>query len=118
MTCQLLGTPDGYGLQFLLGISAFLILFSKYKCCESPQRSLTVWLRDVSKIAIGMIVAHLWNMLFAYIIQERGDQCVSYLMNYLVDTILGLIFNFIGTIIFNHCVEKYNLSHLISGKYI
>jgi len=77
------------------------------------------WFRDTSKQAVGSLVAHAWNLLFATSLQSRPeeDPCVYYLVNYLVDAVLGCVLSLLILWAFETMAEKYGWDVLRTGDY-
>lgn len=117
--CQLLGNWFGYVVQLTLGCLAFSALIVK-KYLDSKPRDWMTWLRDTSKQAIGSIVAHMWNLLFATLLQQsnaKEDPCVYYLINYLVDVVLGCVLSLLLLWAVESLADKYQWDSLRSGDY-
>jgi len=116
--CKLLGNWFGYVIQLTLGAVAFGALIVK-KFTDKKTRDWMTWFRDTSKQGIGAIVAHMWNLLFATLLQshEEEDPCVYYLVNYLVDALPGCVLALLLLWAFEAMAEKYNWDMLRSGDY-
>ncbi|XP_031626678.1 store-operated calcium entry regulator STIMATE-like [Contarinia nasturtii] len=82
-------------LQGVLAGLAFTCLIAK-RFREPPgiRRPWIVWWYDTSKQGIGAIVIHLTNVLLAPLFQ--GDPCTWYVINFLLDSTIGLLIVFIG----------------------
>ncbi|KAJ8978417.1 hypothetical protein NQ317_018319 [Molorchus minor] len=85
----------GWFLQVLLACLAFTCLIAK-RFCEprSERRSWLIWFYDTSKQGMGAMVIHLANVWLAG--QYTGDPCTWYLINFLLDSSLGLLIIFTG----------------------
>ena len=117
MVCQLLGGALAWLVQISLGIGALGFLSIKYYC-EKNRRPYKIWLFDVSKQVIGICIAHLWNMLFAYLLAQHGDQCETYFMNYIIDNTIGIVMNCGLIYVLNKVIKKYDWIYLETGKYL
>lgn len=86
---------------------AFFVHHSHCCCCcwnfvvvkrfrEPPEirRSWEVWWYDTSKQGIGAIAIHLANVYLSPLFQ--GDPCTWYVINFLLDSTIGLLIVFIG----------------------
>lgn len=58
------------------------------------RRSWSIWWYDTSKQGIGAIFIHLTNVYLARLFQ--GDPCTWYVINFLLDSTIGLLIVFIG----------------------
>jgi len=89
-TCQLMG-PTALVVQALMGIGVVATLLYKRQR-EKPQRKWRVWVFDVSKQLIGQIVVHFSNIGISGWISHVSvkNPCVTYFLNILVDTTLGM----------------------------
>jgi len=116
--CKLLGNWFGYVIQLTLGAIAFGALIVK-KFTDKKTRDWMTWFRDTSKQGIGAIVAHMWNLLFATLLQSREeeDPCVYYLVNYLVDALPGCVLALLLLWAFETMADKYSWDMLRSGDY-
>ncbi|KAJ8925668.1 hypothetical protein NQ315_009513 [Exocentrus adspersus] len=85
----------GWFLQVLLASLAFTCLIAK-RFCEPhhERRSWLIWFYDTSKQGMGAIAIHMANVWLAG--QYTGDPCTWYLINFLLDSSLGLFIIFIG----------------------
>ncbi|XP_055321064.1 store-operated calcium entry regulator STIMATE-like isoform X2 [Sitodiplosis mosellana] len=85
----------GLVLQAVLAGLAFTCLIAK-RFREPPgvRRPWQVWWYDTSKQGIGAIVIHLTNVYLAKLFQ--GDPCTWYVINFLLDSTIGLLIVFIG----------------------
>lgn len=70
--------------------------FSAKRFREPPnvRRSWETWWYDTSKQGIGAIIIHLTNVYLAPLFQ--GDPCTWYVINFLLDSTIGLLIVFIG----------------------
>lgn len=85
----------GWFLQVLLACLAFTCLIAK-RFCEprKERRSWLIWFYDTSKQGMGAMAIHLANVWLAG--QYTGDPCTWYLINFLLDSSLGLLIIFVG----------------------
>ncbi|XP_060536689.1 store-operated calcium entry regulator STIMATE-like isoform X2 [Cylas formicarius] len=74
---------------------AFTCLVAK-RFCEprAYRRSWQIWFYDTSKQGLGAMAIHLANVWLAG--QYTGDPCTWYLINFLLDSTIGLVIIFIG----------------------
>jgi len=116
--CKLLGNWFGWVIQGALGAVAFSALILK-KFVDTKPRDWMTWFRDTSKQAIGSLVAHMWNLLFASMLQSREDEdpCVYYLVNYLIDACLGCVLAILMLWALETMADKYGWEVLRSGDY-
>jgi len=117
--CQLLGNTFEYLIQFILGFIAFLSLVYK-RWTEVPRRPWGIWGRDAAKQALGSLAAHVLNILFALHLQkdESENPCVLYLINFVVDSSLGCLFNYFLLVHVIEVVAERCASHtMITGYY-
>lgn len=77
--CQLLGDSFGYCLQLALAFSSFTVLLIK-RNMEVPRRSWSIFALDSSKQALGSIIAHVWNVIYALVVVSKAfdNPCVFY----------------------------------------
>ncbi|KAJ3824111.1 vacuolar membrane protein-domain-containing protein [Lentinula raphanica] len=117
-SCQLLG-PTALIVQGLMGILVILSLIYKRQR-EKPMRPWRIWLFDVSKQIVGQMFVHGVNVLISDLLSHFSSEnaCVSYFLNILVDTTLGVALIYlilhVLTIIFS---EKFHLKGFESGIY-
>ncbi|GJQ79122.1 hypothetical protein Trydic_g5375 [Trypoxylus dichotomus] len=85
----------GWFLQVLLACLAFTCLIAK-RFCEPrhERRSWLIWFYDTSKQGMGALAIHLANVWLAG--QYTGDPCTWYIINFLLDSSLGLLIIFVG----------------------
>ncbi|KAJ3808300.1 hypothetical protein F5876DRAFT_7662, partial [Lentinula aff. lateritia] len=89
-SCQLLG-PTALIVQGLMGILVILsMIFKRHR--EKPMRPWKIWLFDVSKQIVGQMFVHGVNVLISDLLSQFSSEnaCVSYFLNILVDTTLGV----------------------------
>ncbi|KAL8434064.1 hypothetical protein Efla_001536 [Eimeria flavescens] len=97
-SCELLGEFGTFGwwLQGVLGVLSFGSLLAKRKR-ENPKRPWKVFLFDCSKQASGAFFIHMLNLggagLMAAVFEQ--DVCVWYWLNIMVDTTLGVYFQYL-----------------------
>ncbi|KAL0580739.1 hypothetical protein V5O48_001297 [Marasmius crinis-equi] len=90
-SCELLG-PTGLVVQGLLGIFVILSLIYK-RHREANKRPWKIWLFDVSKQVVGQMFVHGLNVLISDFLShyDASNACVSYFLNILIDTTLGVL---------------------------
>ncbi|KIY52312.1 hypothetical protein FISHEDRAFT_35367, partial [Fistulina hepatica ATCC 64428] len=119
-SCRLLG-PTALIVQALIGLLIILSLVYK-RYLESPKRPWRIWcvLFDVSKQVVGQMFVHGVNVLVSDQLSHHtsSNACVSYFLNILIDTTLGVAFlyftlHFISDILTTH----FKLKGFQSGVY-
>ncbi|KAL1739115.1 vacuolar membrane protein-domain-containing protein [Schizophyllum fasciatum] len=89
-SCQLLG-PTALVVQALMGVLVITsLLYKRYR--EKPRRPWRIWLFDVSKQVVGQMFVHGVNVLISGVVSHHtsNNACVSYFLNILIDTTLGV----------------------------
>jgi len=103
----------------LLGIFVLLSLVYK-RHRETPKRPWAIWLFDVSKQVVGQMFIHSANLLVSDMASHRtsGNACVSYFLNILIDTTIGVALIYIILHILTRLfTERFNLKGFESGVY-
>jgi hypothetical protein len=115
--CELFG-PFGFFVQFTLGVISFGTLIIKRQL-EYPKRTVRIWLLDVSKQGISTFLIHFLNLFLAVTISKQNDEdaCVWYLDNVLLDTTIGVLFQYILIRSFEIIARKLKIDTLLSGCY-
>lgn len=115
--CELFG-PFGFFIQFSLGCLSFGSLILK-RHLEYPKRSVRIWLLDVSKQGISTFLLHFLNLFLAVTLSKEKDEdaCAWYLNNILLDTTLGVLFQYIFIRVMEILARKFQVDTLISGCY-
>eukprot|EP00164_Ancoracysta_twista_P000579 GFYU01000766.1.p1 GENE.GFYU01000766.1~~GFYU01000766.1.p1 ORF type:complete len:247 (-),score=53.06 GFYU01000766.1:351-1091(-) len=117
--CQL-GGAFGTIVQFVLGILSFSCLYYK-RARERPQRPFGIWARDAGKQGLGSLALHVCNMALAEKLGDdlgdASDPCVWYLINFLVDTALGVFVSYLLIKSINWVILRYRVETLYSGDY-
>lgn len=85
---------DFFSLFLLLHLCVCVILAKRFREPPGVRRPWQVWWYDTSKQGIGAIVIHLTNVYLAKLFQ--GDPCTWYVINFLLDSTIGLLIVFIG----------------------
>ncbi|EFA05999.1 store-operated calcium entry regulator STIMATE [Tribolium castaneum] len=106
----------GWFLQVLLACLAFTCLIAK-RFCEprSERRSWLIWFYDTSKQGMGAMAIHLANVWLAG--QYQGDPCTWYLINFLLDSSLGLLIIFVGIRLSQYLSRKKGWEAINFGEY-
>lgn len=118
--CELINGSFSVFIQLLLGFMALSSLLIKRKYFERPKRSRKIWLYDTLKQIIGQFFAHIYNILIALILAERkeyNDPCEWYILNYILDTILGMFVCWLFVRLVNRISYRYTKPFLRSGNY-
>ncbi|KAJ3875053.1 vacuolar membrane protein-domain-containing protein [Lentinula edodes] len=117
-SCQLLG-PTALIVQGLMGILVILsMIFKRHR--EKPMRPWKIWLFDVSKQIVGQMFVHGVNVLVSDLLSHFSSEnaCVSYFLNILVDTTLGVALIYLILHVLTHIFsEKFHLKGYESGIY-
>lgn len=106
----------GWFLQGILATLAFTCLIAK-RFCE-PQynrRSWETWWYDTSKQGIGALVIHMANVYLAPLFQ--GDPCTWYIINFLLDSTIGLFIIYIGIKTCQYLARKKKWDAINFGEY-
>ncbi|KAJ4479169.1 vacuolar membrane protein-domain-containing protein [Lentinula aciculospora] len=117
-SCQLLG-PTALIVQGLMGILVILSLIYK-RHREKPMRPWKIWLFDVSKQIVGQMFVHGVNVLISDLLSHFSSEnaCVSYFLNILVDTTLGVALIYLILHVLTHIFsENLHLQGFESGIY-
>lgn len=106
----------GWFLQVLLACLAFTCLIAK-RFCEPKieRRSWLIWFYDTSKQGMGAIAIHLANVFLAG--QYTGDPCTWYIINFLLDSSVGLLIIFIGIRLSQHLSKRNGWEAINFGEY-
>ncbi|XP_019867678.2 store-operated calcium entry regulator STIMATE [Aethina tumida] len=106
----------GWFLQVLLASLAFTCLVAK-RFCEprKERRSWLIWFYDTSKQGMGAMAIHLANVWLAG--QYTGDPCTWYLINFLLDSSLGLLIIFVGIRICQYLARTKGWEAINFGEY-
>ncbi|KAJ8462124.1 hypothetical protein ONZ45_g18049 [Pleurotus djamor] len=117
-SCSLLG-PTALVVQGLMGILVILSLVYKRQR-ETSKRPWRIWLFDVSKQVVGQMFVHGVNVLISDLISHHSsaNACVSYFLNILIDTTLGVALIYFTLHAFTYVLsERLQLKGFESGKY-
>lgn len=106
----------GWFLQVLLACLAFTCLIAK-RFCEprDERRSWLIWFYDTSKQGMGALAIHLANVWLAG--QYTGDPCTWYIINFLLDSSIGLLIIFIGIRLSQYLSKKRGWEAINFGEY-
>ncbi|KAJ3648224.1 hypothetical protein Zmor_020043 [Zophobas morio] len=106
----------GWFLQVLLACLAFTCLIAK-RFCEprAERRSWLIWFYDTSKQGMGAMAIHLANVWLAG--QYMGDPCTWYLINFLLDSSMGLLIIFTGIRFCQYLSRKKGWDAINFGEY-
>lgn len=84
-------------LSYFLNVmktSIIIIIVKRFREPINGRRSWSTWWYDTSKQGIGAILIHFTNVLVAPLFS--GDPCTWYVINFLLDSTIGLLILFIG----------------------
>nr|XP_029728437.1 store-operated calcium entry regulator STIMATE-like isoform X6 [Aedes albopictus] len=106
----------GWFLQGILATLAFTCLIGK-RFCEPlyNRRSWETWWYDTSKQGIGAMVIHMTNVYLAPLFQ--GDPCTWYIINFLLDSTIGLFIIYIGIKTCQYLARKKKWDAINFGEY-
>ncbi|XP_051931889.1 store-operated calcium entry regulator STIMATE-like isoform X2 [Hippocampus zosterae] len=116
--CENGALMDSFGifLQGLLAVMAFSILMLKrFREPKHERRPWRIWFLDTSKQAIGMLFIHFANVYLSDLTEE--DPCSLYLINFLLDASLGMLFIYAGVRAVSAVVEWRQWESLRFGEY-
>ncbi|XP_037092112.1 store-operated calcium entry regulator STIMATE-like [Pollicipes pollicipes] len=116
--CAQNALTDGFGwfIQFLLAGLAFASLIIKRFCePEHERRSWLIWFYDTSKQGVGAMVVHFANVYLAT--TYTGDPCTWYIINFLLDSTVGLVIIFICVRICQHLAVQKDWPSINFGEY-
>ncbi|KAJ7213718.1 vacuolar membrane protein-domain-containing protein [Mycena haematopus] len=117
-SCRLLG-PIALTVQALMGVLVILSLVYK-RHREKPMRPWRIWLFDVSKQVFGQMFVHVFNVLISSLVSHHSanNACVSYFLNILIDTTLGVGLIYVVLRVLTFIVsERFQLKGFESGVY-
>lgn len=103
-------------VQAVLAGLAFTCLILK-RFCEPrrERRPWIIWFFDTSKQGMGALVIHFANIFLAEFFQ--GDPCTWYIVSFLLDSSIGLLFIFIGIRLTQYIARLKGWDHLVFGEY-
>ena len=113
--CTLISGWYSIMLQFFIGFGALgSLLYKREYVDEEPKRPYEIWLMDVSKQAAGGLFIHVYNMIFGMIVGSGsgGDECGFFMINEILDTILGTFLIWVMMEVFKDFGEKNNMKEL------
>ncbi|KAF8213953.1 vacuolar membrane protein-domain-containing protein [Mycena galopus ATCC 62051] len=117
-SCRLLG-PIALIVQALMGVLVLLSLVYK-RHREKPMRPWRIWLFDVSKQVVGQMWVHAFNVFISALVSHHSSNnaCVSYFLNVLVDTTVGVGLIYVVLRVLTHLAsERFQLKGFESGVY-
>lgn len=110
----------GILVQFLLALIAFSCLIVK-RFCEpvAQRRPWLVWFFDTSKQGVGAAIIHFANVIISSqtASDKSTDPCIWYVMNFLLDSTIGLIFIYIALQFINWIAKCCSCKFLRNGEY-
>ncbi|KAL0278521.1 UNVERIFIED_CONTAM: hypothetical protein PYX00_000327 [Menopon gallinae] len=106
----------GWFLQVLLAALAFTCLIIK-RFCEPRyvRRPWLIWFYDTSKQGLGALFIHLANIYLAS--QFQGDPCTWYIINFLLDSSVGLFIIYIGIRLSQYLAKSKKWETINFGEY-
>lgn len=109
---------DDFGLlvQGILAAVAFsTLILKRLREPLSERRPVLIWFFDTSKQAVGAMLVHFANIFLANLF--KGDPCTWYLINFLLDSTLGLVVIYICLQFMQGVVRMYDWDNLRFGEY-
>jgi hypothetical protein len=118
LSCDLIGLPS-FILQFVLGCIAFsTLILKRFREPAPTRRPIFIWMADSAKQAIAMLGAHFCNLLLAQLLPiNNTDKCILYLLNFLLDSTLGILIIYVLFKIIKLIVNYWNIVPLKTGEY-
>ncbi|XP_070558755.1 store-operated calcium entry regulator STIMATE-like [Ptychodera flava] len=111
-----LTNPFGIFIQGILAFVAFsTLMLKRLREPKGERRPWRIWFYDTSKQALGALVIHFANVFLADIFQ--GDPCTWYIINFLLDSTVGLLIIYIGLTITQVIVKRKRCDSLRFGEY-
>lgn len=106
--------------RYVCGTGRLSITFRFFpgkRFCEpkSERRSWLIWFYDTSKQGMGALVIHLANVYLAGMFQ--GDPCTWYIINFLLDSSVGLFIIYIGIRLSQHLAKTRHWEAINFGEY-
>ncbi|XP_062401899.1 store-operated calcium entry regulator STIMATE isoform X2 [Sardina pilchardus] len=106
----------GIFLQGLLAVVAFsTLMLKRFREPKHERRPWKIWFLDTSKQAIGMLFIHFANVYLSDLTEQ--DPCSLYLINFLLDATLGMLFIYAGVRAVSAVVEWRQWERLRFGEY-
>jgi hypothetical protein len=118
--CLLLTGRFALAVQAWLFSTAVFTLISK-RFHESPKRSWTLWFMDTSKQGAALLMQHFLNVFLAMFWADgdefRADECIWYIVNFVISVSLGLAMLTAYVRVHRGMVDRYELTWLRFGEY-
>ncbi|CAH1640191.1 unnamed protein product [Spodoptera littoralis] len=116
--CSKDALTDNYGwfMQFLLAVLAFTCLIGK-RFCEPryARRPWLIWFYDTSKQGLGALIIHAANVWLSP--HLTGNPCTWYIVNFMLDSTLGLLIIWAGIRLAQYCARTYDIPLINFGEY-
>ena len=116
--CELFG-DFGWFIQLVLaGVSFSALILKRYT--EKVKRPWKVWFMDTSKQATGGSLLHFLNLSASWLMgqyQPHSNACTMYLINFLMDTCLGMVIAVLLLRACEKCLSKSETFGFKSGYY-
>jgi hypothetical protein len=121
-SCHLIGSTFSNLVQISLALIGFLTLFIKWRLEKGRnRRSNLYFLLDVSKQAVGSLLAHGANMIIAVWLSHlvtNTNECAWYFVSYSCDTIFGVALGYLFLKLVIYYSKKFNYIRLSqNGNY-
>ncbi|NXF93790.1 STIMA regulator, partial [Eubucco bourcierii] len=82
---------------------------------KEQRRPWKIWFYDTSKQAVGALFIHFYNIFLSS--HTEGDPCFLYLLNFILDTTLGMLLIWLGLKAVSRIVQCKKYKYLIFGEY-
>ncbi|XP_077982417.1 store-operated calcium entry regulator STIMATE-like [Glandiceps talaboti] len=111
-----LTNPFGIFIQGILAFVAFsTLMLKRLREPKAERRPWRIWFYDTSKQGLGALVIHFANVFLADLF--HGDPCTWYIINFLLDSTIGLLVIYIGLKITQIIVRRKQCDSLRFGEY-
>ncbi|NXX51705.1 STIMA regulator, partial [Tricholaema leucomelas] len=82
---------------------------------KEQRRPWKIWFYDTSKQAVGALFIHFYNVFLSSRTEE--DPCFLYLLNFILDTTLGMLLIWLGVKVVSRIVQRKKYKYLLFGEY-
>ena len=106
--------------QLILGLLTFSLLLLK-RYLEKPRRNWIIWFYDILKQIISSFVLYSTNIIFSYLLANKGDEnsdlCTIYFMNLFFGCVIGYYITSLYIHLFYHLKKKYKFNFYFNEVY-
>ncbi|NXP06876.1 STIMA regulator, partial [Thinocorus orbignyianus] len=92
-----------------------LFAVKRFREPEEERRPWKIWLFDIFKQILSAVLIHTFNVFLTNYTED--DSCSLYLINFLLDTTLGLLLTWLGVKVVSWIVHRKNCKYLVFGEY-